>query len=252
MMRLAVEDVRAALRSELDAARDRAAETALSVEAYRHWETAKRNRAATERELMASLSSVATLTPEAEISDRLAAVADAKAEIIAVDSAIADELNDAIAFLEDAAETADHDRTRVERVLESRVLRLYRSHSTRRLPDSAAEATAFRIFEWDDIDHARELVETARRRAALATEAARRLDQIIHKSTSLRSRAVTTVAGPAADDDDDDDLPTFKQAAKEVATAGLESAAAFGDWVLSDQPEELAQTIADRLRARVS
>lgn len=75
-------------------------------------------------------------------------------------------------------------------------------------------------------------MQNAQGRATSAIDDARRLDAVIDQSMNLRAKAVDI-----ADPDRDDDLPPFSEAAKEVAAAGLETAAAFGDWVLSDGPE---------------
>lgn len=240
MLRMALEDVRLALRSEAEAAADRSEELGRSVEELKKWETLKRNRAATERELMASLASVASLTPEAEIAEKLAAVADAKAEIIAVDSALADEFGDASQRLVDASTHADEDAAALLAILED-------------LPDAGADSDAFRTFSWKSLDSAEELIKKSRLRADDAIRDARRLEQVILESTTLRAQAVDIAdVEPANSVQHDDDVPPFKEAAKEVAVAGLETAAAFGDWVLSDGPEELAQDLAGKLRSRVN
>lgn len=119
LLKLALEEVRSTLRSEMDSALDREAELTRTLHEYERWETAKRTRAATERELMASLASVASLTPEAEIADKLCAVADAKAEIIAVDSALADEFAEAVQKLKSASHAAKIDTDCIQSALDS-------------------------------------------------------------------------------------------------------------------------------------
>lgn len=237
LLRSALESVRGVLRSELEAAAERETELARTVSAYDDWEKCKRTRAATERELMASLTSVASLTPESDIVERLTLVADAKAEIVAVDSALADEFADAKAALVRASQLAASAKTHLAATLNE-------------LPDPDADADDVRAHSWADIAAALDAVRDERDRASDAADAARRLEEVIHKFITLRAKALQ-LAVPDAQDEQDD-VPTFKEAAKEVASASLETAAAFGDWVLSDQPEQLAYNITSRLRSRAN
>lgn len=227
LLQSAVAETRSALESEIDASTDRLGELASSVAEYDRWESAKRSRAATERELMASLASVASLTPEAEIADKLSVLADAKAELVAVDSALADVFAEAIASLRESENQVQADLVHLESALAD-------------LPNSD-DSTACREFTWTRVHAAHDVVRAARDRAYAAIDNARRLEAVILQSLDLRTKAVDGVA-------DDDDLPPFKEAAKEVAAAGLETAAAFSDWVLSDGPEILARDVADRLK----
>lgn len=237
LLRSALESVRGVLRSELEAAAERETELARTVAAYEEWEKLKRARAATERELMASLTSVASLTPEPDIVERLTLVADAKAEIVAVDSALADEFADAKAALVQASQLATSAKEQLAATLNE-------------LPDTDADSDEVRAHSWADISAALDAVRDERDRATDAADTARRLEDVIQKFITLRGKALQ-LAVPEAEEDPDE-VPTFKEAAKEVASASLETAAAFGDWVLSDQPEELAYNITTRLRSRAN
>lgn len=220
MLVAAVADARATLRSELEAAADREDERKRSSDILAAAEARKRLRAETERELMNALMAVVGLTPEAEIATRLSAVADAKAEIIAIDVALADELGAVVAVLEAAGAAAAQDTSELATALAS-------------LPDDDADLATVRAYEWDRVEAAIVLAQNSGERAVRATQMAQNLQSATSNSLALRRRAVDGVSGSPSPSTaavaavvvvKKEEVPGFKIAAKEAVSAGRDAA----------------------------
>ena len=247
MLRSAIGDARSALTSEVSAALEREAEVTDVITELKDRETAKRERVKTEKELISSLITVASSTPEATIAGRLAAVAEAKKEIILVDTALADEFATAIEKIDQDAQLAVSDRKFFQSALAE-------------LPSEDAQGQTIREFHWDNLATALDKIATSDLREAGAANYTRHLQDVVTTFAKQRDDAVDSVSKSSVDPsslttadggDFDDDAPVaqrLKGAVKGVASFGAETAALVGDWVLSDKPEELAEGLTKRLR----
>lgn len=246
LLRSAMAEARTALSSEIGAAREREEELEQVVLGLKAQEEVKRERAATERELAESLSAVALATPEASIAERLSKVADAKRELIAVDTALAEEFSRAVKKIDEDAALASQDRQSLEATLAN-------------LPDDEADGRTVRTYDWDALESALSTIVDNDRREEQGLLDADNLRRALAQYAKKRDEAVASavmdadrvVAVPPADNK----APSkdkLKGAVKGVAQVGMGTAAKVGDWVLSDKPAAIADDIKRKLRQRAS
>eukprot|EP00629_Pelagomonadales_sp_RCC1024_P003956 CAMPEP_0119259578 /NCGR_PEP_ID=MMETSP1329-20130426/344_1 /TAXON_ID=114041 /ORGANISM="Genus nov. species nov., Strain RCC1024" /LENGTH=273 /DNA_ID=CAMNT_0007258967 /DNA_START=87 /DNA_END=905 /DNA_ORIENTATION=+ len=165
--------VKLALAQEADATATRRKELEDARAAYDACAAAKRERAATEKELVASLESVVALTPEAEIADQLRGVAEAKSDLVEVDLKLADELEAARADLAGAERSVADDGASFQQAIDAEPL------------------------DWDLVRAAAARTTAATEEAAARGAAAQALAKTVAEQAQLRQLAVDDVAGPA-------------------------------------------------------
>ncbi|KAH8046498.1 peptidyl-prolyl cis-trans isomerase [Aureococcus anophagefferens] len=130
-----------AAAAEADAEQTRSRELEEAVIAYGVLEAAKRARAVSEREYVASLEDLVAKTPEAEIAARLKDVAESKAEVAEVDASLADALAAAAADLEAARDALARDAGVVAAALDALPGRGVARRARRSCPSSWASSS---------------------------------------------------------------------------------------------------------------
>ena len=173
----AAELSRGALKAEAEATISRAAELREAMSAYEACEAAKRSRADTEKDLVASLESVVGMTPEPEIAAQLSCIAEAKADLIEADVSVADALAGAKAVLEGAGRDADADAAAFAAALGG-------------IPGEGAPPDAVYAFDWSQVDAAVDRVAAVSGAAADADARAVELAKFLAEANALRDVAI--------------------------------------------------------------
>ena len=168
---------RQALGQEAEAGKARAAEAKASETSYAEVAAVKRQRAATETELAASLEAVVDLTPEPALQKQLRALADAKVDIAEADKGLAAALESAAQASKDAFDAATSDAAVCATVL-----------ATLPAPEDMA---AVRVFDWGAVlADPKVRVDAGPGQASDARARAAALSKVVGEQGALRKLAI--------------------------------------------------------------
>uniref|UniRef100_A0A7S3JYC3 Uncharacterized protein n=1 Tax=Aureoumbra lagunensis TaxID=44058 RepID=A0A7S3JYC3_9STRA len=239
LLRKALITAKEVLEIEAKASKERYEESIQAIAEYKKRQVTKKQLATTERELIESISSVVSMTPEPVIAERLSAVVEAKTEMANVDDELAQEYGQAANRLEEVANAATNDAFLVEDALKA-------------FPSDLSDGSAIRNFDWSQVESVMTLLANIDAREESQKKETERLASVV---TTLSKRRALAVAQAG------DDSTTAKSKSKTPPSpivGGLKSvtssvatvAGAAADWILSDQPEKIADTISSRFKAK--